>query len=385
MKRKMIWNVAAALGLFIIATPVFAADFLAPAKDDNGSIVVGSEEKHKNLYVAGANLTVNGDTQGDLYAAGSQVTIDGATEQDVVVAGGSIGVNGRVGGDARVAGGTVTINSPVGGDLLVGGGNVNITQKTTIGGDAAIGAGTLILDAPVAGSLKVAGKSLVINSKIAGSVWIRSSGTVTFGPKADIDGKIYINAPKEAVVKEGAKISTPEFTKYEVRNSETKKGLFGLLTAFFLVKLVAYFITALVLWKLLGNQIAKVSEYIQSNFWKSTGVGFLVAVVGPIAAIILLVTLVGYYLAFITLAVYALLVLISASVAGVFIGSWLMMKITKTPSMVFSWQSLLLGVVVIMVIGFIPVIGSIANAIIILAALGAVSRWMWTVFRQSHN
>lgn len=385
MKRKIVQIFGAVVGLFVVAAPVFAADFLAPSKDDNGSVVVGSAEKHKNLYVAGANLTVNGDTLGDLYAAGSQVTVDGATDQDLVAAGGNVSVNGKVGGDMRVAGGTLTINSPVSGDLLVGGGNVNITQKSSIGADAVIGAGNLILDAPVTGSLKVAGGSVVINSKVGGSVWIRTSGNVVFGPKAEIDGKIYITAPKEAVVKDGAQITTPEFTKYEARDASAKKGLFAVFTAFFLVKLVAYFVTALLLWKVLGHHIAKMPEYIQGNFWKSTGVGFLVAVVGPIATILLLVTLVGYYLAFITIAAYALLILLAVSVASVFLGSWLMMKISKTPNMIFSWQSILLGVVAIMILGFVPIVGSIANAVLVLSALGATSRWMWAVVRQSHN
>src|SRR3989344_4261573 len=130
---KKIFGFIAVLGLS--ALPVMAAEFIAPDKGADPNVGTLTQETHKNLYIAGAAVTINGPSLGDLYAAGGMVTVNGIVEKDLMVAGGNINLNGSVGDDLRVAGGNISISAPVAGDLLVAGGNVTVAQKATVGAD----------------------------------------------------------------------------------------------------------------------------------------------------------------------------------------------------------------------------------------------------------
>src|SRR3989344_3003471 len=134
---KKILALLTLLGLVVIIPVAYAAEFMAAGKD--GNISIGSSETHRNLYIAGGNVSVNSPISGDLFAAGGGVNITGNVEQDLFAAGGNINVAGNVGGDARVAGGSIVLNNPVGGDLLVAGGNVSLSERAIIGGDLVVG------------------------------------------------------------------------------------------------------------------------------------------------------------------------------------------------------------------------------------------------------
>ena len=67
--------------------------------------------------------------------------------------------------------------------------------------------------------------------------------------------------------------------------------------------------------------------------------------------------LVGYYIAGFLALWYLLLLMLSGIVGVVFFGAWIRKLISKSPEFVFDWQTVLLGVVAIMVLKFIPIIG----------------------------
>lgn len=113
MKFKKFWfnlGFLVLAGGFAVSLPVLAAEVAWPSQG-SPNVVVGSQESHRNLYTAGANVTVNGDVTGDLTAAGGMVSITGTVQQEVLLAGGTLDVSGQVGGNARLAGGNITAGS----------------------------------------------------------------------------------------------------------------------------------------------------------------------------------------------------------------------------------------------------------------------------------
>ena len=84
MKLKII-----GLALFVLAlaaAPVMAAEVVSPAAG-NPSVVLNSQESHKNLYAVGGQVTVNSDTLGDLTTAGGTISVTGKVEQEALIAG----------------------------------------------------------------------------------------------------------------------------------------------------------------------------------------------------------------------------------------------------------------------------------------------------------
>lgn len=349
----------------LITQSVLAAEFLAPRNEKDPNITISGTETHKNLYVAGANVNVNGTTEGDLYAAGAMVNIVGPVEQDLSLAGGSLSLSGKVGGDARIVGGNITINSPIGGDLLIAGGNLNINENATVGADAAIAGGNVTLNAPVNGSLKIAGGNISINSKITGDVYVVSNETLTFGPKAEVLGKITHQGKSKAVVMDGAKVSSIDF-----KNLPQKKFVQGFNILGFLVQIIAMFLFGWLLLRFAKTKLAWIFSNIQTKPLGTLGAGLLGMILTPIAISILFFTIIGYYIGLVLAASFVLSLMITCSVAALFLGNFISLKIFKQTTW-NNWQIALAGSVAWSVLAMIPILGWLALTIVYVMAFGS--------------
>ena len=370
MKKKIIFGLVV-LGL-IASSAAYAAEFVGPANNEDQNIVVGAAETHKNLYVAGPNVTVNGNTQGDLYAAGGMVSVEGTVKKDLALAGGNLFLNGAVGEDARIAGGNITISAPIFGDLLIGGGNVTLSEKASVGGDLIIGGGNVNINAPIKGSVKIAGGSVYINSKIGGEVKVQVSKNLTFGPKSEILNKVAYQAPKTAVFQAGSQVPNAEFTLRQ--HPSGTKAFSALITAAFLVKVLAWIIAGLILVRLRKQLSHKIFVSMREKPWENLGLGLLGLVVVPIVVILLLISFVGYYLAFIAGAAYAIILLLANIYAAVMIGYLILKYLSKPVDMPVDWQAVVIGVVVLTLLKLIPIVGWLVFLVVFLMVLGAMAR-----------
>lgn len=375
--KKLLSLAAASIALLLVLAPVAsAAEFLSPA-DNQGNVTLSSTETHHNAYVAGGSVFVNSATTGDLYAAGGNLTIEGTVEQDLVVAGGTITVNGTVGGDVRVAGGNVTINSKVGGDLVVAGGTVIVSEKGSVGGDAMVAGGTVNFDGAVGANMKIRAGEVTINSPVFGTVDVVADKSLTFGSKAAIAGSIKYKGTQEAVVKDGAAISHVDFQKEEGRGDRghgAGRMLAGIITLAFFVKIVGIILFGLLLLKIYPRTTRTLVQNMRANPWHNMLLGFVGLIVMPIAAVILMITLVGIYVAFLVLLVWLILALITSVIACIYAGAWVIKMINKKSEMVVDWQALVVGTVVLVIISIVPILGVLIFIALMLMAFGATLR-----------
>lgn len=339
------------LGLFVVRD-AFGAEFLAPTHNSDQNISVPASAVKKNLYTSGASVTLNGDILGDVYVAGGTVSLVGNVEQDANIIGGSLSLVGNIGGDTRVAGGNIHITGTIGGDLLLAGGNVTISEKSSIGGDLVAGVGNLIIDAPVTGDLKIAGGNITINSKISGNVLVANNQSLNFGPRAEVMGKITHKGQKEAVVKEGAKISAIDFEKVLSKEKGSKIFSFG----GFLVQIVALFIASWLLLRFRKKSLMELADIVKMSPWGSLGIGLTCLILTPVVIALLLLSVVGYYLAILLFFTYVLVLLWACVIATVILGNYIMQKVFKKAD-AEAWKISLLGVVCWKVLSIVPVLG----------------------------
>ncbi len=361
---------AATAMLAAVSHVAVAAEFIAP-QNDSGSVVIGAGETHRNVYTAGQSVTINTGVEGDLFAAGSSVLVNGAAD-DINVAGGDININAGARGDIRVMGGTAVINGQVGGDVIIAGGTVRLVDTASIAGDLVVAGGEVIVDAPVAGKVKIAGGKVRLNSKLGGEVKIRAEELV-IGSRADIANKISYKGQKDAQLEDGNKINGIDFEKVEKRSGPAKHFA-RIATIGFVMKLLAGIAAAILLMKLFPRTTENTVAHIQSHPWSNLGIGFLGMIIIPICALILLVTFVGYYIAALAFFGYILVLLIACVAASIFIGALAIKLLTKKPNLVVDWQAIVIGVVVVGILRFIPVIGWLAVAIVSMMAFGALLR-----------
>lgn len=378
------------LCLFLGLQTVFsarAAEFVKPLKNEP-NVSVSASETHKNLYVAGSNVTVDGNILGDLTVVGALVNVVGDVEKEVLAAGGTVLLNGRIGDNVRVAGGTVTVSGPIGGDLLLAAGNAVISKNAAIAGDLVVGAGNLNLDAPVKGSLKIAGQNLVINSKVEGNVEIYVSGrngkqgSLVFGPNAEVLGKISYQGPEKAVIQDGAKIGNIEYQQISVNNG-WKKQLATLVTAAFLIKLIAFVIAGLLLVRFKKNWLLGVFESAQTHPWSNLGIGLVGLLVVPIATIILFFSLIGFYLGIVLALSFALALVLANLTAALFAGYFIFRLLTKSKAADINWQAVVIGSALLLLVAFIPVLGWLVYLLLLLLVFGAILRILKSHFKAT--
>lgn len=381
--KKILSLAAAGMAVFFAATLVLApvasaAEFLAPA-DKDGNTTLSSTETHRNAYVVGRSVFANSPITGDLYAAGGSLTVEGTVEQDLVVAGGNVTINGNVGGDVRVAGGTVIINSTIGGDLVVAGGTVTLTEKGSVEGDVAAAGGEVILDGAMGMNVKVRAGQVTINNKVNGNVDVIADQSLTFGSKAQVANNILYKGVKDAVVLDGAQVSTIDFQPLAERERGAGRAgemMAGLITIAFFVKIVGIFLFGLLMVKLYPRTTNTLVQNLPKNPWWNLLVGFIGLIIMPIIFVVLLITVVGMYIAFFVLLIWLMLIILTSILACIYTGAWILQKINKQSEMVVNWHAVAVGSVVLTVVSIVPVVGVLLFVALMLMSFGATLRFM---------
>jgi len=364
-------------------TSVIAIAILMPALAFGATLKAGEEVLIKkgdirdNLYVAGGNISISSAVFGDLLVAGGNILISENVSEDITVVGGAITILGDSGGDMRVAGGNILISGDIFGELVVAGGSVTISSDVSIKEDLVIYAGQVLLEGEVLGDTEITGGIITINGHIKGNVKAKIDEKLTLGDAAFIEGDLEYSARSAEALKvsEGAIITGETlFNEIDAQKADGAKNfIFEALGAFVLFKVIALTITALILvWLFKDFSYSVIRSVIKSPL-RMLGRGFIVLVVIPAASIILFITLFGIPLGLIAMLSYGLLVLITSAYAGVVAGAWVIQLIRKSDRAVITWKTVVGGVVLLAIVGFIPFIGWIIGLFVFLVTLGSIT------------
>lgn len=366
--------------LVVLVVPAYfinAADYFPKDMNNTENVVVSGTEELKNLYVGGGVVIINQKILGDLFSLGSSLSIAGEVEKDLFALGGNINVTSPILEDARMAGGNVIINAPIGGDLLVAGGTVSLGQSAAITGDLWVAGGIVNITSPVTGDVKISGGEVFINSTIVGTVEVNATDKLTFGPQSIVLGNIVYCGDIEPIVQPGAQVGSME--KKVVEGGAKPKGDAGLLGFLSIFKFIMMFIASLIVFKLFRTRVTNfISSSLESmnKFWSNAGIGILAMILIPIVAIVLMVTLIGFYLGLALFVgfVFVLIVgcVLTVLTLGKIVENFLQKKNWLTS--VTNWQSVaktpLIGSFVMVLLGVIPFLGGLAIFIVYIATFG---------------
>jgi hypothetical protein len=102
--------------------------------------------------------------------------------------------------------------------------------------------------------------------------------------------------------------------------------------------------------------------------------GLAIAIAGPVAMFVLLLTGIGSGLATLGFAVLAILYVLGATYAGITLGGLIRKTWSKSPHAVGDWKSALLGITLMSLICTIPFIGFLFKSVFLMAAIGATAK-----------
>lgn len=357
-------------------------------KAENSVYIPKDQTVDGNLYSAGSTITIDGNVKGDVICAAQSVIISGKIDGDVICAAQNISINGQVGGDLRVAGNSIILNGSVARSGMLFGAFVNMGKQAQIGWDTLIAAGNADLRGKLGGDLSGAGGKMLIGGEVAKNVYLRlddkknnpnfnkDQQNLTITKDAKINGNVYYTSSKTAKIEDGAKIkgevkqNTPKYPERKKR--ESAEG------GWFLVSLFSALIVGLVVISLWKEQILKLTDKMLEKIGPSFGWGAVMLFLTPILFILLLITIIGIPLAFILLGVWLIAIYISKIVAGILIGRSIAgrLKTKQKDSLLFS---MIIGIVVLWILCYFPLIGCLFSLFAILWGMGG----LWLYFRKA--
>ncbi|MFA6423320.1 MAG: hypothetical protein WCW17_02585 [Patescibacteria group bacterium] len=359
-----------------LPTLAIAADFKA---NESGNTTITKDEKLKNLYTVGSSISNDADITGDMAAAASDININGNVENSLFAAGSTITIKGNVGHTARIVGSTIIIDGKIQDDLFAAGNVIDINKSSLIAGDLILGGNTININADVDGKLWAAADKLTINSRIKGNVVLKNVQTLVLGDNAVIDGNLTYYSPNQATIASSATISGKVIYN---QVSAASKGVAGIMTLAFLYKIITAFILGLVLMFGVGRFTKESMSNVTTKFWTNIGWGLISLIILPIAAILLLVSIIGIKLAVIIGLIYTLVILLASILLPVIIGSFSVGFIKKDKEYPLSWTTVLIGAIIAAILSIIPILGGTILFIILLAIIGSMFQ---TLFRAIKN
>ena len=352
--------------MLLVAVPLisFAAEF----RGGDQPSVKQDEKIVNDVYMGGGSVSSAGKVEGDLIAGGGNVIVSGDVTGDLIAGGGNVTILSNIGDDVRIAGGTLIVKSKIAGDLMMGGGQINVSGEG-VGGDVAIGGGDVQIDAPIAGKLYIAGGNVYINAPVGGDVKIEAD-KVTLGSKAVITGNFTYKAKKELIQETGAVVNGLVTFDQKMDKKAGKAVFAAIFSAFIIWKFFALLACALVVGILLRRySMETVSIAINRPFYE-LGRGLLVVIAMPIISVLLLITFVGIPFGILGLIGFVAMMMFAWITAPIILGSFVYKYFSKGELEV-TWKTILLGVFLVTILGFIPFIGWLVCTLLTLLSLGA--------------
>lgn len=338
---------------FLIAI-ILMCSFNVYAKTDNAFYADETVSVKKNInttsFVAGNNVDASSNvdglnfiagnvvnvssTQDYAFIAGNIITLSNVTAKDVFVAGSLIKVNDSNIRDLYVAGETITINSNVNRNLYAG------------------------------------GEDITINSIIEGDVNIAAE-KITLGENAVIIGKLTYNEDAEIKINENATVENKKTYKPSSGvKVEVKLSPIEIIIGKIMDKLLSFFSMLAISLLLIGlnkkvfKEIKKIDKS-SSNIVKTTIFGFAFLFGLPIAAVILLITVIGLPISIISLLLYGILCYLSLTATTYFFGSWLLKDKIKNEYLQFT-----ITLLAIYLLKMLPIVGGLVGFISLCLGLG---------------
>ena len=324
-----------------------------------------------DFYGLGGTVALSGKVSEDLLLLGGTVTMNGEVGADIAVLGGTVDIHGLVNDDVRVVGGSVTIAGEITGNLVVVASDLKVLSTAKIGGDilffgakgdiSGAVAGDILgtseylrVDAPVGGGLDVKTRSLVLGERAAvtENVSYTSMVELTRSQNSIVKGDV---VRSEAVV---------------VAPNEFKNALVP-----FLITLFA----ALVFQLLFKRFTMRVVESAQTHQFRAVLIGFGVIFLIPIAAMILLISTLGSLLGVLLLALYFVFLTLMLFLMGCVAGAYVM-PLFRQPAEV-SMLSIVVGVALVHLLMYIPVIGPILVIPLAVLTIGVIAERVYLLFR----
>lgn len=381
MKRKLFTLLSLAFLLSIFMT---AGAKAFNARSGDTVTVAKSDVVDSTFYTAGKNITIAGTVKGDVFCAGQNVEISGTVEGDVLCAAQDLHISGVVQGDVRLAGQTVDLSGTVNGNATLMGQSLTVQSTAWIGHDATLAGQTARMDGKIGRDIVFTSSNTTIGGTVGRDVEAYGENSELKGG-AQIGGNFVYTSNRQATINDGAIVMGKTERKVPAKHNESQKPVFVKRVMNPLFRLLMIIITGLALVFLVPRWFGRTGATMQKKWASSLGIGFVVTVVAPVIATLLMLTVVGIPLG-VMLTVVWLFGLLASFVFGAFaLGTWLWQYQPWFTQRGQEIAALIIGSIIILVLSYIPVVGVVVSVLVGLWGAGGFYASIMESIRAQHR
>jgi len=346
--------------LVIIIFPSFAF-----AADISTGELITVEKEQRNPIIFASDVKVKSGISGDLTSFSSTVNIDSKVDGSAYIFAGRANISSpEIANRLVVFGGQVDVSGNIKGDLIVFGGTVSIDSSAIIGGDIFAYGGNVYINGRTFGNLRAGGGKVMLEGAVIEKSAQIKSDQILISESSSINGKLSYWSAKKANFPEGVIKGAVEFNKVK---SETFSSSYAVISSL----VMAAFLALAVLF-LFGKKLEGIVTSAYEKFGATLLAGFLIAIVLPLALMILLISYVGITFALAILFVYIAAWFFAYAYGALLTGSAMIRWLSKSKTMKVDWSAAIIGVLALVLIGYIPIVGGIVSFLVMLTGMGMV-------------
>jgi cytoskeletal protein CcmA (bactofilin family) len=312
-----------------------------------------------------------------LALTGSAVAEEAAATQWIRI-GPNVDISEAMQGPVFAAGGTVTVEAPVDGSVRAAGGTVRIDSTAAISGDASLAGGSITVDGTIKGNLHAAGGHIRINGPVTGDVSV-AGGALAIGPDARIGGKVVfrggdLRRDSAAQVTGGVEHRQGRWRGHEPTAAERfTRGWIWTMGLMMLAALIA---------AALPGPSQRMAQELRERPWITPLVGFLTLTSVPLAAVLLMLTIIGIPIGLLALIGYGVLLLVGYVWVAVVVGGMLLDRVKPETAALTAWRAgaAVLTMLVLAILVRMPLVGGAFKLAALVVGVGMI---VAVVFRQS--
>jgi len=374
-KNKFLKIGALFFALILIFVGIFS--FTKVQADDNYIILEENKTIESSYFAKSKVIDLKGTINGDAFIIGTDIKISGEINGNLFIIGNSIELTGKVSGSILSISTNLNISTKERANSILSIGNiVNINSGSKnstyiISNEANIN-GLIGRDLYIASANTSLNNIVFRNFVLAGEkLYFGESANVNQNLKYNINTKTNVNPEviKGKITKYNPTINHFNFNK---ESKNIKNLLNGITIANILITFSTLLLLGFLFAKYAKNIGKKASEKYMNEFGDNLLIGFLTLLLFPIAFILLVLSIFGINIALFLLLgfifLFAFAYIFSAMSIGLFI-----------EKMLFNDDNLyiavFIGAILFPMIGFLPIIGKIAELILILVGVGCIIKY----------
>ena len=284
--------------------------------------------------------------------------------------GGTVEVSEPTAGPLNAAGGQVLVEAPVQGPLRAAGGQVEVGPNALIAGSAFLAGGSVVVKGPIQGNLHAAGGQVTIDGPVAGDAFI-GGGSLILGPNARIEGKLKfrggeLNRDPSAQVAGGLVHAPGRSHRHERTAGE--RMTHGWVWSVGLVALAALLAGAL------PGPSQRLAQELRERPGMTTLLGFLALTAIPVAAVLLMITIIGIPIALLALVLYAGLLMLGYVWLAVVLGGLLLDRFKAETAAATAWRigAAALAMIILVIAVRVPFVGGFVKLAALVVGVGMI-------------